>query len=141
MQQTAPAAGYLRLEGGKLLAQRGQRRLQGYFRHALRHAETQNTVRLRFGVEQAVQLFGLPLDAQTLLVNPVPGGGQGERPGLTLQQRHVEGVFQTLQTTGNRRLGNTKIFRGLVKRGKLHGGQQCVDVVNAHSVLNVIFAY
>ena len=65
----------------------------------------------------------------------MPGGGQGERPGLTLQQRYVEGLLKTLQTTGNRRLGNTEIFRGLVKRGELHGGQQCVNVVDAHSVL------
>ncbi len=98
-------------------------------------------MRLGLGVEQAVQLFGLPLDAQALLVNPVPGGGQGERPGLTLKQRHVEGLLQSLKSAGYRRLGNTEIFRGLIKRGELHGGQQCVNVVDAHSVLNVIFAY
>ena len=141
LQQPAPAAGHLRSQGGKLLAQRGQRRLQRNFRHALRNPETQDAVRLGLGVEQAVQLFGLPLNAQALLVNPVPGGGQGERPGLTLKQRHVEGLLQSLKSAGYRRLGNTEIFRGLIKRGELHGGQQCVNVVDAHSVLNVIFAY
>lgn len=69
------------------------------------------------------------------------GGGERQGPGLALQQRHIEGLLQTLEPTGNRRLGNAKVFRRLIQRGKLHGSQQSINVIDTHTILNVIFAY
>ena len=135
LQLSAPAAGDLRRQSGKLLAQRRQRRRQGNLAETLRHAETQRAARLAFRIQQAVEFFRLTLNAQTLLVHPVSGGGQGQRAGLALQQRHVQLLFQTLKTPGDGRLGDPQIFRGLIEGGKLHRGQQSVDIVNAHRIL------
>ena len=98
-------------------------------------------MRFRLRIQQPVQLFRLPLDAQALLINPVPGGGQGQRSGLALQQGHAESLLQTLQPSGNRRLGNSQIFRRLIEGRKLYRRQQGVNVVDAHRILNVNFAY
>jgi hypothetical protein len=89
------------------------------------------------------------------------GGGERQGPGLALQQRHIEGLLiddidALLATVQFSSLNQAAEYLGITQSAitrrlqrleqtlnvtLLEGSQQGINVIDTHTILNVIFAY